>query len=119
MFVSHSKVVSLLLAIMTMITWGTNKIAVKYLTYPVSLYTIDFFVWVFIFNTILSLTLGARWFPDDNKDAFQNIFDIIKRGVRFFGVVSLLAFSLLETIGRSLYCWCDYDGLHAYHVRTC
>ena len=80
MFVSHSKVVSLLLAIMTMITWGTNKIAVKYLTYPVSLYTIDFFVWVFIFHTILSLTLGARWFPGDNKDAFQNILDIIKRG---------------------------------------
>ena len=82
MFVSHSKVVSLLLAIMTMITWGTNKIAVKYLTYPVSLYTIDFFVWVFIFHTILSLTLGARWFPGDDKDAFQNILDIVKRGVR-------------------------------------
>lgn len=65
---------------MTMITWGTNKIAVKYLTYPVSLYTIDFFVWVFIFHTILSLTLGARWFPGDNKDAFANIIDIIKSG---------------------------------------
>ena len=81
MFVSHSKLVSLLLSIMTMITWGTNKIAVKYLTYPVSLYTIDFFTWVFIFHTIFSFTLGARWFPGEDLDTFQNILDIIRTGV--------------------------------------
>ena len=83
MFVSHSKLVSLLLSIMTMITWGTNKIAVKYLTYPVSLYTIDFFTWVFIFHTIFSFTLGASWFPGDAQDTFKNIIDIIHTGVSF------------------------------------
>ena len=81
MFLSHSKIVSLLLSIMTMITWGTNKIAVKYLTYPVSLYTIDFFTWVFIFHTIFSFTLGASWFPSDKQDTFKNILDIIHLGV--------------------------------------
>ena len=81
MFVSQSEAVSLLLAVLTMITWGTNKIAVKYLTYPVSLYTIDFFVFVFIFHTILSLTLGAKWFPPNNEDTFINIIDIFKQGV--------------------------------------
>ena len=119
MFVSHSKVVSLLLAIMTMITWGTNKIAVKYLTYPVSLYTIDFFVWVFIFHTILSLTLGARWFPGDNKDAFSNIIDIIKSGVKCCFLASFVAISLLETIGRTVCRWCDHHGLHPDYVRPC
>ena len=63
-----------------MITWGTNKIAVKYLTYPVSLYTIDFFVFVFIFHTIFSLTLGAKWFPPTDEDTFLNIYDILKQG---------------------------------------
>ena len=81
MFLSHSKLVSLLLSIMTMITWGTNKIAVKYLTYPVSLYTIDFFTWVFIFHTIFSFTLGASWFPSDKQDTFKNILDIVHLGV--------------------------------------
>lgn len=81
MFVSQSKAVSLILSIMTMITWGTNKIAVKYLTYPVSLYTIDFFVFVFIFHTIFSLTLGAKWFPPTDEDTFLNIYDILKQGV--------------------------------------
>lgn len=81
MFLSHSKIVSLLLSIMTMITWGTNKIAVKYLTYPVSLYTIDFFTWVFIFHTIFSFTLGASWFPSDKQDTFKNILDIVHLGV--------------------------------------
>ena len=87
MFLSHSNVVSLLLSVMTMITWGTNKIAVKYLTYPVSLYTIDFFTWVFIFHTLLSLTLGARWFPTEDIDTFQNIIDVYKQGVRASTVV--------------------------------
>lgn len=55
--------VSLCLAIITMITWGSNKIAVKYLTYPVAMYTIDYFTWVFIFHIILGFTMGAEWFP--------------------------------------------------------
>ena len=65
MFVSTSKWVSLLLAIVTMITWGTNKIAVKYLTYPVSLY----------------LTLGAKWFGNVREDTFENIVEIFRQGV--------------------------------------
>jgi singapore isolate B (sub-type 7) whole genome shotgun sequence assembly, scaffold_14 len=81
MFVSESKTVSLLLAILTMITWGTNKIAVKYLTYPVSLYTIDFFAWVFIFHTLMSLTLGAGWFGNSSEDTFRNIMDVFHQGV--------------------------------------
>lgn len=81
MFVSESKTVSLLLAILTMITWGTNKIAVKYLTYPVSLYTIDFFAWVFIFHTLMSLTLGAGWFGNSPDDTFRNIMDVFHQGV--------------------------------------
>lgn len=81
MFVSTSKWVSLLLAIITMITWGTNKIAVKYLTYPVSLYTIDFFTWVFIFHTVFSLTLGAKWFGNLREDTFENIMEIFRQGV--------------------------------------
>lgn len=91
MFVSQSEAVSLLLAVLTMITWGTNKIAVKYLTYPVSLYTIDFFVFVFIFHTILSLTLGAKWFPPTNEDTFVNIYEIFKQGVCLFCLFLCLA----------------------------
>lgn len=83
MFVSNSKTVSLILAIITMVTWGTNKIAVKYLTYPVALYTIDFFTWVFIFHTLMSVTIGAGWFGNDPSDTFRNIIDICKQGVLY------------------------------------
>ena len=63
MFSQDNYWVSLCLAIITMITWGSNKIAVKYLTYPVAMYTIDYFTWVFIFHIILGFTMGAEWFP--------------------------------------------------------
>ena len=65
MLITHNYYVALLLTVITMLTWGSNKIAVKYLTYPVSLYTIDFFTWVFIFHVILGFTLGADWFPPE------------------------------------------------------
>lgn len=65
MLITYNYWVALLLTVLTMLTWGSNKIAVKYLTYPVSLYTIDFFTWVFIFHIILGFTLGAEWFPPE------------------------------------------------------
>ena len=65
MLITHNYYVALLLTVITMLTWGSNKIAVKYLTDPVSLYTIDFFTWVFIFHVILGFTLGADWFPPE------------------------------------------------------
>lgn len=65
MLITDNYWVALCLTVLTMLTWGTNKIAVKYLTYPVSLYTIDFFTWVFIFHIILGFTLGADWFPPE------------------------------------------------------
>ena len=63
MLITNNYWVALGLTIMTMITWGSNKIAVKYLTYPVAFYTIVYFVWVFIFHIILGFTLGADWCP--------------------------------------------------------
>ena len=83
MFSQDNYWVSLCLAIITMITWGSNKIAVKYLTYPVALYTIDFFTWVFIFHTLMSVTIGAGWFGNDPSDTFRNIIDICKQGVHY------------------------------------
>ena len=94
MFSQDNYWVSLCLAIITMITWGSNKIAVKYLTYPVAMYTIDYFTWVFIFHIILGFTMGAEWFPPmkgvgmisnlkeiiANSDVRNMIINIICRG---------------------------------------
>ena len=48
-----------------MLTWGTNKVAVKYLKYSVAFYTIDYFTWVFIFHIIFGLTIGADYMPPE------------------------------------------------------
>lgn len=86
MLITTNYWVALGLTVITMLTWGSNKIAVKYLTYPVSLYTIDFFTWVFIFHVILGFTLGADWFPPEKGvgmiSNFKEIFS--KSTVRFF-----------------------------------
>ena len=96
MLITHNYWVALLLTVITMLTWGTNKTAVKYLTYPVSLYTIDFFTWVFIFHVILGFTLGADWFPPEKgvgmisnfKDIFTHstvfLLYILFLKIRFF-----------------------------------
>lgn len=86
MLITTNYWVALGLTVITMLTWGSNKIAVKYLTYPVSLYTIDFFTWVFIFHVILGFTLGADWFPPEKGvgmiSNFKEIFS--KSTVLFF-----------------------------------
>ena len=63
MLITNNYWVALGLTIMTMITWGSNKIAVKYLTYPVAFYTIDYYVCVFIIQIIQGFTLGADTCP--------------------------------------------------------
>ena len=79
MFYQDNYWVSLFLAITTMVTWGSNKIAVKYLTYPVAMYTIDYFTWVFIFHVILGFTMGADWFPPKKgAGMISNFVDIFK-----------------------------------------
>ena len=82
MFYQDNYWVSLFLAITTMVTWGSNKIAVKYLTYPVAMYTIDYFTWVFIFHVILGFTMGADWFPPKKGEGMiSNFVDIFKHNL--------------------------------------
>lgn len=70
---------ALLFSIITMLSWGSNKIALKYITYPVALYTIDFFVFVFILHIIGGFTLGAGWFGSNKDDMWQNIVDNVTK----------------------------------------
>ena len=65
MLITTNFYVALVLSIITMITWGTNKVAVKYLKYPVAFYTMDYFTWVFIFHIIFGFTIGSEWMPPE------------------------------------------------------
>ena len=65
MLTTNNYYVALALTVITMLTWGTNKVAVKYLTYSVAFYTIDYFTWVFIFHIIFGLTIGADYMPPE------------------------------------------------------
>ena len=65
MLTTNNYYVALALTVITMLTWGTNKVAVKYLKYSVAFYTIDYFTWVFIFHIIFGLTIGADYMPPE------------------------------------------------------
>ena len=78
MLITTNFYVALVLSIITMITWGTNKVAVKYLKYPVAFYTMDYFTWVFIFHIIFGFTIGSEWMPPEKGyGMISNIRDII------------------------------------------
>lgn len=105
MFVSNSVPMSLIFSIVTMLCWGTNKIAVKYSKYSVAFFTIDFFVFMFFFHLFLGLTIGSEAIGNEN-DMIQNLVDVISltkgKAIQiwgpFAGGVSTALFTLILNV---------------------
>ena len=101
MLTTNNYYVALALTVITMLTWGTNKVAVKYLKYSVAFYTIDYFTWVFIFHIIFGLTIGADYMPPElGYGMISNLREIINHDdVRAVSMVNLQAKGLWVQLG--------------------